>query len=68
MKNSISMYDSAEMKEDWLDHAHDVLDENFPKEDDFIKDEFCCEHWQNGHSDEDNIADFKEYLKATRED
>lgn len=57
-----------EEEEDWLDHAHEVLDENFPEEDELVKDDFCCEHWQNGLSDEDNIANFKEYVKSIAEE
>ena len=60
--------EDEEEEEDWLDHAHDVLDENFPEEDELVKDDFCCEHWQNGLSDEDNIANFKEYVKSIAED
>ena len=60
--------EDEEEEEDWLDHAHEVLDENFPEEDELVKDDFCCEHWQNGLSDEDNIANFKEYVKSIAED
>ena len=42
------------------------MDENFPEEDKLVKDDFCCEHWQNGLSDEENIANFKKYLKKYR--
>lgn len=47
----------------WLDHAHNVLNKNFPKVDEGIKDEFACEYWQNGRSDEENINDFKKFKK-----
>lgn len=60
--------DEDEDEEDWLDHAHEVLDENFPEEDELVKDDFCCEHWQNGLSDDDNIANFKDYLKEIEEE
>lgn len=60
--------EDEEEEEDWLDHAHEVLDENFPEEDELVKDDFCCEYWQNGLSDEDNIANFKKYVKSIAED
>lgn len=60
--------DEDKEEEDWLDHAHEVLDENFPEEDELVKDDFCCEQWQNGLSDEDNIANFKKYVKEIAED
>jgi hypothetical protein len=52
------------VSDNWLDHAHDVLDEKFPDANDEIKDEFACEYWQNADTDEKNVADFEEYLKS----
>lgn len=45
----------------WLDHAHAVLDREFPDVDGYIKDDFVCEYWQNMRSDEENISDFQEW-------
>ena len=58
--------EEEEPEEDWLDHAHEVLDEVFPEVDEMIKDDFACEYWQNGRSDEENIADFRNYFEGIR--
>lgn len=47
----------------WLDHAHTVLDREFPDVDGEVKDDFCCELWQNMLGDEENIKNFRTYCK-----
>lgn len=51
-----------EPDEDWLAHAHEVLDARFPDEDEGDRDTFACEYWQNGLTDEENCRDFAEYI------
>lgn len=49
---------------EWLDHAHDVLNERFPSMDDAILDDFACEYWQNCKTDEWNV---RQFIKQTKE-
>ena len=49
--------------DNWLQHAHEVLDEKFPDADEEVKDTFACEYWQNARTDEANCEDFKNYLE-----
>ena len=51
------------IEDNWLQHAHEVLDEKFPYADEEVKDTFACEYWQNARTDEANCEDFKNYLE-----
>ena len=48
---------------EWLEHAHDVLDEVFPLADEEEKDAFASSDWQNARSDFDNCRDFEASMK-----
>lgn len=51
---------------DWLEHAHILLDERFPEADEAVKDDFACEHWQNASSDTENCKAFEKYQDSVR--
>lgn len=61
--DELNNIEKEEPEEDWLDHAHEVLDAYFPEVDSEIRATFACEYWQNGNTDEKNLKDFEQYIK-----
>lgn len=63
--------DADEVKEDfdewyednWLDWAHELLDEWFPEIDKELRDIFACEHWQNAKTDRENLEAFEDFIE-----
>lgn len=46
------------VSDNWLDHAHEVLDEQLPYIPEEARDDYACEYWQNCNSDELNVKAF----------